>query len=334
MSPQCASCGSPLPDDAAFCEHCGAPAAQPAETPAACPQCGVPVEAEAAFCEACGAALAPAAEPGPMTCPSCGAENPPASAFCESCGAPLSTEEERKKRGGLLGTAAKAAGAGAASGSAAIGAAAALGQGGGAAAASSAAPPAAGTANGASVIGSVIKVTVILISTLVGVVIAVVVLAGFLVFTGTPRPCSDRPIPVSPAASAALRQQPATAGRATVTLTESEVTSRGVQYLAEKDVPLRDLQVHFCSAGYADSTGTVSALGRNVHVLARGTLDLTGQKPGIDVISFRAGNLPGPITRTILDRLLHGTRAGTLDMREHPVSITFAEGQVTLAGHR
>jgi ribosomal protein L32 len=119
----CPNCGAELPDDAVFCDQCGAslgssgaPAVAAAPAPAAmpvaenvCPQCGAPTIPGEAFCDNCGASLAqpavvtpaaaPAVEkaaplpvapaagaPALIQCPSCGADNLPGSTFCSNCG--------------------------------------------------------------------------------------------------------------------------------------------------------------------------------------------------------------------------------------------------------
>ena len=118
MSIVCPNCSADLPDDAVFCDQCGAslnsaPQATPAAPAAAtgedvCPSCGAATIPGEAFCDNCGASLAEPAvavavpEPTPAEplpepiaesagtdltiCPSCGAENLPNSAFCSNCG--------------------------------------------------------------------------------------------------------------------------------------------------------------------------------------------------------------------------------------------------------
>ncbi|MCZ7578211.1 MAG: hypothetical protein M5U18_14575 [Dehalococcoidia bacterium] len=73
---------------------------------------------------------------------------------------------------------------------------------------------------------------------------------------------------------------------------EAEVTSRGVAYVEERDVPIKDLQIYFCPDGTAEAKGKVNVLGRDVSVLARGTLDVSGGQNRIVVDELKAGNLP------------------------------------------
>jgi len=65
-----------------------APTPAPAATATAlCPKCGSPVREEAKFCDNCGASLK-------VTCPQCGAELRPGAKFCENCGAKVEQDEE------------------------------------------------------------------------------------------------------------------------------------------------------------------------------------------------------------------------------------------------
>lgn len=63
---KCPNCGADVPSQSAFCNVCGtrmAPAAEPAETPAAgedtkiCPACGAAIGKDNLFCTHCGAKL-------------------------------------------------------------------------------------------------------------------------------------------------------------------------------------------------------------------------------------------------------------------------------------
>lgn len=116
MAITCPNCNADLPDDAVFCDQCGASlSSAPISPPAAiapppagedvCPQCGASTIPGEAFCDNCGASLAepqvaeapapslPEPAPAPaevrpdlVQCPACGAENLPDSTFCSNCG--------------------------------------------------------------------------------------------------------------------------------------------------------------------------------------------------------------------------------------------------------
>jgi hypothetical protein len=165
-----------------------------------------------------------------------------------------------------------------------------------------------------------------------------VIVGGVLVMTGNPQPCADREIAVSPAASQSMKDKwdaftaQAAAGPATVTFNESEVTSRGVEYLNEKDVPLNDLQVYLCPDGYGEATGTMNALGRDINVLIRGTLDPSSDPPRIDVQKIEAGNLPSGVATRIVNGILDRSGVKTLDVDVNITGISFADAEATLEG--
>ncbi len=115
MAIVCPSCNVDLPDDAVFCDQCGASLDSSAPGPApalamaspapagadVCPQCHVPTIPGEAFCDNCGASLAapqiaestpPVTEPEPVPapspaaldliqCPACGADICPTASF-------------------------------------------------------------------------------------------------------------------------------------------------------------------------------------------------------------------------------------------------------------
>ncbi len=148
------------------------------------------------------------------------------------------------------------------------------------------------------------------------------------------------PHPVSTAASQQLRSDwdqfthAAPSGQATLTLTETGVTSRGVEYIDEKDIPLKNLQVHFCSDGLGEALGTIDTPGPNINVLLRGTLDLSGSKPRIDVRTIKAGNFPGFGTSWILNNIIKKGNADVLNIDAPLTGLKITDGSAALtAGH-
>jgi hypothetical protein len=176
--------------------------------------------------------------------------------------------------------------------------------------------------------------------TLIGVGLGATLVGGALIFTGNPSSCVDRQIQPSTAARQALRDQwdafeaDAASGKATITFDETGVTSRGVEYIDEKDLPLEDLQVHFCPDGLGEARATVKGPGLNVHVLLRGTLDLSGNKPRIDVREIKAGNLPNLFGGTdwIINNVVKKGNADILDVNPHLLSLEIKDGSATLTG--
>ena len=190
------------------------------------------------------------------------------------------------------------------------------------------------------ILGTIIKLGLIGIITIIGVGLGASLVGGALIFTGNPSPCVNRAIQPSTAASQTLRDQwdafeaDAAGGKATITFDEVGVTSRGVEYIDEKDLPLEDLQVHFCPDGLGEATGTINSPGPDIHVLMRGTLDLSGSKPRIDVREIKAGNLPGLFggTEWIINNIVKKSNADILDVKPHLTSLTIEDGSATLTG--
>ena len=121
----------------------------------------------------------------------------------------------------------------------------------------------------------------------IGGVVVVAGVAVVLVLTGSPQACTDREISNSPEARLELQQKwdgfkrKASTGAAEVMFTETEVTSRGIEYLNGEGVPLENLQVFFCGPGFAEATATFVGGGPAVDLLIRGTLDLSGDRPKV-----------------------------------------------------
>ena len=183
----------------------------------------------------------------------------------------------------------------------------------------------------------------LIVKLLIGLISLAVILAGIgaaLVYTGSPKACSDRDVAVSGVWAVQARAKwdsfkaDAVLDEAFLIYNESEVTSVGVEHLEESNVPIEDLQVYFCEEGYAEATGRFTGGGPSINVRARGTLDFSGPSPKVEVSSVRVGNLPDFlgvgrfITRITEDaRVLDG-----LDVRL--TSVTFSDGEIELTGLR
>ena len=171
----------------------------------------------------------------------------------------------------------------------------------------------------------------------IGGVVVVAVVAVVLVLTGSPQACTDREVSESAQASLDLQNKwdgfklQASAGAAEVMFTETEVTSRGIEYLNQEGVPLENLQVFFCGQGFADATATFVGGGPGVDLLARGTLDISGDRPKIEIESVQAGNLPGFVP---LEGFLAALddEARTLNLGVNLTGVLFSEEQVKLQG--
>jgi len=173
---------------------------------------------------------------------------------------------------------------------------------------------------------------------LTGIAIGAGIVGAILIFTGSPDPCTDREFEPSSAASQQLRTEwdqfsaSAAQGHAEIVLTEVGVTSRAVEYIEEKDIPLEDVRVHFCADGLGEALGTIKTPGPDIRVLLRGTLDLSGDKPKIDVDTIKAGNFPGYGTTWIINNIIKKGDADILDMDEHLISLEIQDNSATLTG--
>ncbi|MCC6421143.1 MAG: zinc ribbon domain-containing protein [Gemmataceae bacterium] len=166
------------------------------------------------------------------------------------------------------------------------------------------------------------------------VVMALAVLFALLMFTGDPEPCVARTSTPAAAAVARAAQKweafKAAGPGTTVSFDEQEATSRGVAYLEERDVPLKNLQVYFCPDGHAEVKGRVTILGRDVNVLFRGHLDVSGGKNRVVVDSVDAGNLPSWVGTRVVNEILDRNNARNLPLGLTLTASTSSDGVHTL----
>src|SRR3989304_3918379 len=85
---------------------------------------------------------------------------------------------------------------------------------------------------------------------------------------------------------------PRAGGRGGLGVSELQATSGGVAFLDGGDVPVDELQVCFCPDGSAEASGKIDVAGLSAKIVVKGTLDLSGDKPRIEIESVRAGSLP------------------------------------------
>jgi hypothetical protein len=183
--------------------------------------------------------------------------------------------------------------------------------------------------------GGIIQTVIVILIGLIGLFGGAVVVGGILIFTGSPTPCGNGPIAVSSEASQQMRTAwkefalRAARAPANAAFNESQITSRGVDYVKEKNAPIEDLQIHFCAQGYAEAYGKVKVLALNSKVVVRGTVDVSGPKPVVTILSVKAGNLPSSVAKPIVDRVIDAANIRTLDIDEHVTNVVFsAEGGV------
>jgi hypothetical protein len=91
-----------------------------------------------------------------------------------------------------------------------------------------------------------------------GTVVVVAGVAAGLAYTGTPEPCAGGQVPVSAEARLEFHNKwgefkvRSASAPTSETFTESQVTSRGVEFLETKGYDIEDLQLFFCQEGYAE----------------------------------------------------------------------------------
>jgi hypothetical protein len=180
------------------------------------------------------------------------------------------------------------------------------------------------------------------VGAITGVVVLVVVLTVLAAFVGSPGGCDseDGEVQINPALAQQFQakldkfNEQLDAGQtASFTFDESEATSRGHEFLEDKNAPIEDLKVCFNPEGPSASGKLSAVLGLDVKVKVSGDLDLSGEHPRVDELDIDVGGLPGFITGgiegivkdVINDQLDH------IDI-DHQLKITFAEGTATLSG--
>ena len=92
--------------------------------------------------------------------------------------------------------------------------------------------------------------------------------------------------------------------------------------------------MRFCPDGLGEATGTIKTPGPDIKVLLRGSLDLSGEKPRIDVQTIKAGNFPGFGTTWILDNVIKKSNADILDIKVPLTKLEISDGSATLTGGR
>ena len=363
---RCETCGAVNPDeDAAFCAFCGATIERPGpaeeEFTVDCPACGVTNPWDAKFCLDCGEPIPEESERrgAPAILPFGGAAAAGGAAGGVGAvlsglgggGAPALSGASSAVSEALSGASSGAevlSGAGSAASDAISGAA---GQVGLPDVAPLQAPPAlpppppaaesvtsganaAGeVARGAGPLGRIVRGGALVTSGIGGIAALLAILAAILAFTGDPAACVDRRSTAT--TGAALNAQArwdafkAAGPGATVTFTEEEITSQGVAYLRDRDVSIGGLQVYFCPDGKAEAKGSVSFLGRDLNILFRGTLDVSGGRNRLVINSVNAGNLPSAVGTRIVEQLLDRNNA-----RDLPLGLELAASASINGSHK
>ena len=182
------------------------------------------------------------------------------------------------------------------------------------------------------VIASVITLTVVLGGVL-----------GVLAISGGPDDCTPGggPIVVSDAFSDSFQEKwedfDATldAGSpASVTFTESEVTSRAVDWINNDGPDFDDAQICIHD-GYGEATGTLRSWGIfDVKFKLRGTVELRGNRLLIDIEDIDIGSVPDPLHLWLEGQLEDPIEEGldNLGLEPHTYTVILTEGSVTIEG--
>jgi hypothetical protein len=129
---------------------------------------------------------------------------------------------------------------------------------------------------------------------------------------------------------------------ASVSFTESESSSRATRYLDSKDTPVENLVICFHN-GEAEASGKIKlpVLGDlpgvgsvfDSNVLARGTIDFSGQHPRIVLTKFEAGNLPSDAADRLKGQVEDAVNSSLDDLNlQHKYTPKFSEGSIEIIG--
>ena len=120
---------------------------------------------------------------------------------------------------------------------------------------------------------------------------------------------------------------------ATVVFNESEVTSRGTTFLEEKDAPISGLKVCL-NPGEGEATAKIDVpFFGDVDVMVRGTVDLSGSTPKVDIRDIQVGGVPDFIADRIKGQIrsVINDQLDDLDI-EHRYDLQIGAGQASISG--
>ncbi len=192
---------------------------------------------------------------------------------------------------------------------------------------------------------SPLRGVIVIIFSLVGAVVIFGLVMSVLAFSGGPGECTPGggPITLSAANADSFDQKwdemDATldsGSPSSITLSESEISSRADRYFAEETVlDLTDVLVCIHD-GYGEATGTLDAiLGLDIEVKLKGTVDLTGDAPKTDIDDIDFGSIPGFLI-DVSDAIfgIESDINEALDdiTLKHTYTATLTEGQVRIDG--
>jgi hypothetical protein len=181
-----------------------------------------------------------------------------------------------------------------------------------------------------------------LISTVLVIFVAFVVITGILAFSGGPSPCT-------PGGTAKIEDSDANAvafdakwdqmnaaldggAPASITLTESEITSRANKFLKDEGGDIGTVQVCIYS-GSGETTGEVDLPVGSAKFKASGTVSLDGPHPVAEFDDIEVGSIPGvvmdPFESAVEDAIQELLDDVNLD---HTSTVELQPGQAVISG--
>ena len=177
-------------------------------------------------------------------------------------------------------------------------------------------------------------------SGVIGLVVVLVVVVGVLAFTGGPAACTPGggAIEISDANAQSFDAKwdaldaALAAGPSSITLNESEVTSRANRYTDDRGGDVSDVRVCIHD-GYGEVTGSVDAFLASGNFKAKGTVNLLGGRPVVDFQDIEVGNVPGFVLAP-LEGVVEDAIQELLDdiSLAHTYAPTLTEGQAQIDG--
>jgi hypothetical protein len=187
----------------------------------------------------------------------------------------------------------------------------------------------------------VIGIILGILLSLFGLFVLFAIVLGALAVTGGPGDCTPGggPITVDAAHSDAFKQKwnafndVLDAGSpSSVTLTESEISSRAQTYLDDEDTPFKDARVCIHD-GKGEGQAKMKFIGLTMKFKVTGTLELDGAHPKAHIDSIDIGNVPGwmigPAERVVNRGINSALNDVDLDHKYTPV---LTPGQAAVSG--
>ena len=198
--------------------------------------------------------------------------------------------------------------------------------------------------------GRLLILTVIGLSGLIGVAVVFGGVLAILAFVGGPdlqATCGDRDVPATPTMAAqfdtrwdAFQDDLDSGLTASVRYTEADATARARAFIAEHNIDeIEEVTICFFAdpeggPGFAEGRGKVSVpVLPDVTARLRGTVELRGDVPRLDLTEIDVGSLPGFVTGAVESAVESAVNDGFVDMPiDHDFTLRFEEGVVIIEG--